>query len=75
MYKDKKRNYILFEPNQPEGYPSGKNELYQCEECSSVVSSIPQHFEECDSGNIEVDSSGGRMSVEDPNKMKIFKMT
>ena len=75
MCKDKGRNYIEFEPNQLKGYPSGKNVFYQCEECSGVVSSLPEHFEECGCGNVEVDASSGRMSVLDPNRMRIFKVS
>ena len=75
VYKNKKRNYIAIEPNQPKGYPSGKKVFYECVMCSGVVSSLPQYFEECECGNIEVDTSGGRMSVQHPEKMKIFKVS
>lgn len=75
MCKDKERSYLTFEPNQTKGYPAGKNVFYECTLCSGVVSSLPEHFEKCECGNIEVDSSGGRMSVQDPNRMRIFKVS
>ena len=69
-----KRKYISFTPNQPKGYPAGRKIYYECLECGSVVRSMPEYFDECQCGNIVVDSSGGRMSVEKPEFMKIFKL-
>lgn len=69
----KSKNYIIFFPDQPQGYPSGKNVYYECEVCGDVVESKPQNFAECTCQNITVDSSGGRLTVTDPNKFKIFR--
>lgn len=73
--RKKKLSYITFEPNQPKGYPAGKNVFYECTQCSGVVGSLPEHFEECECGNIEIDASSRRMSVHDPNIMRIFKVS
>lgn len=71
MTKDKK--YIDFLPNQPQGYPAGKSIYYECEICGEIVESMPPHFAECKCQNIVVDASGGRLSIEDATKIKIFK--
>lgn len=74
IFEGKKRNYIKFSPGQPKGYPAGNKTFYECKKCGFVVHSIPEHYESCQCGNIVVDSSGGRMSVEDPENMMIFKI-
>ncbi len=67
------KKYVEFQPNQSRGYPSGKKVFYECLICNSVVSSKPEHFDECECQNITVDTSGGRLSITDHNKFKIFK--
>ena len=69
----KRRVYIKFEPNQSKGYPSGKKIFYECLICGEVIESMPAHFAECKCQNITVDASGGRLSITDHNKFKIFK--
>jgi hypothetical protein len=68
-----KRKYIEFEPNQKQGYPAGKNIYYECLICGVIVESRPKHFAECKCQNITVDIAGGRLSITDPTKFKIFK--
>ena len=66
------KNYIEFKVNQPTGYPAGKNIFYECLICGGIIESKPKHFSECDCQNITVDSSGGRLSISDHDKFKIF---
>lgn len=67
------KKYIEFEPNQAKGYPAGKNVFYECLICGEFVESKPQYFAECKCQNITVDTSGGRLSITDHEKFKIFK--
>jgi hypothetical protein len=56
-----------------QGYPAGKNIYYECLICGVIVESRPEHFAECKCKNITVDTAGGRLSITDPTKFKIFK--
>lgn len=68
-----KRKYIEFEPNQKQGYRAGKNIYYECLICGVIVESRSEHFAECKCQNITVDTTGGRLSITDPTKFKIFE--
>lgn len=68
-----KKKYIDFEPNQTKGYPRGKNIYYECLICGEFIESQPKNFAECSCENIVVDVSGGRLSITDHNKFKIFQ--
>ncbi|MFA5256707.1 MAG: hypothetical protein WC360_01030 [Opitutales bacterium] len=66
------RVYIPIEPSQ--GYPAGKTLYYECLVCGCVVPSMPDDDTSCKCRNIMIDVGFSRMVIDDPIKVRLFKM-
>ncbi len=65
------RQYIEFDPRK--GYPAGPDLFYECGLCGDVIPSIPENAAACRCGNVRVDTDGGRASIKNDEKLRIFR--
>lgn len=55
------------------GYPAGKNIVYECKICNTTLNSFPEHFASCECENIEIDATVGRIFIKDKSKFLIIR--
>ncbi len=67
------REYFEFDPAR--GYPAGSAIFYECVRCGGVIPSFPEDSTGCARRNIFIDVGGGRVSVQAPALMKMFRAT
>lgn len=68
--KQEKCEYLEFDPAV--GWPAGDGIFYECEKCSSVVSTTEDGG--CDCHNLYVDASCGRIGAKEPDKVRPFRV-
>ena len=65
---------IRFYPEPSEGHPVGRNIVYKCEKCGTVLPSILEtDYLECACGNLSLDKSAGRFGVDDPSYLSYYR--
>jgi hypothetical protein len=66
------QNKIFIPFDASKGYPAGNGIYYECLKCSNIIPSLPTDSVSCQCGNISIDTDYGRVSVKDPEQMRIF---
>jgi hypothetical protein len=56
------------------GYPAAGDLVYQCLRCGVEVPSFPTSNTRCRCGNLSIDVDGGRLSVDHPSELKLFRI-
>jgi hypothetical protein len=68
----KNRQYLTFDPSK--GYPANKDLYYECLKCGDVIPSIPKTETDCKCRNIMIDVGFSRMDIQDPAKVRLFRL-
>jgi ribosomal protein S27E len=69
----KNMKFEFVQINFMDGYPKGKNIYYRCLICEDIIFSSPDHFDTCSCQNITIDTTCGRMSVDEKHKIEVLK--
>ncbi|MGZ8935863.1 MAG: hypothetical protein ACXW04_13300 [Methylobacter sp.] len=64
--------------DEAEGFPFGEDLFYECQVCFELVPSLPSKVErnaavECQCGNVYVDADAGRLYVDKPGSVRLYK--
>jgi hypothetical protein len=70
MNNERKKIYINFDPT--EGYPVEENLYYECQNCASIICSMPNDSLSCECGNIRIDVHYGRLAMRNNELMRLF---
>jgi hypothetical protein len=70
---DPVRTYRDLKPG--ELYPFAKDLFYECMICGEVIPSMPYDAVDCACHNIWIDAPQGRMGVNDPSKLRLFRVS
>ncbi|MCD4824437.1 MAG: hypothetical protein K8S55_07510 [Phycisphaerae bacterium] len=68
-----KRQYHQFNPSK--GFPASKSLSYECLNCGEVIPSLPEDSVHCTCRNIMIDADYGRISIQEPDLVRLFSET
>ena len=66
------RDYLTFD--SAVGYPMDRSLFYECIKCGDVVPSKPDDSTHCNCRNIMIDVDYGRMAVQEPANIRLFRV-
>jgi hypothetical protein len=66
------KTYVDFDPQA--GYPRSADLYYECQECDTIVPSMPSDNCHCRCFNVRIDVEAGRMAVRDRSHVRLVRM-